>query len=451
MDRQIHLFVDAMLPRQNACAWRLPAPDGDIPGTLEGFMANVRLAEKGKFDAVFITDILTFFSPDTWAYRTTDDFEPFSLAGYVAASTQKLGIVMTASTTFEEPYNLARQLLSADHLSKGRVGWNIVTTWSDTAAANFGRNEPPKHADRYRQGGDSVEAVLKLWDCWEETTIVADKESGVYNDVSKIHLANHEGEYFRVKGPLGAKRSIQGHPVVLQAGSSPTGIAFAAKYAEVVFTMQASLDYFKMFRERLFNAAQAEGRARMPLVAAQITYTLGATDEEARATAENIANLIVPEYQLAWLRDFGVELGGAPLDGPVPPIAPAESSNQTQSALTHFQRVADQCTTVRQFLAKTALWGLNITGTPERLADELQRWFDAGADAFMLAPWAPGQLRLFVEHVVPILQERGIYRRDYEGSTFRDHLGLAKPLSRYADMPQDLRSATNRPKEELGI
>ncbi len=432
MDRQIHLFVDAMLQRQNACAWRLPAPDCEVPGTLEGFMANVRLAEQGKFDAVFITDILTFFSPDTWAYRTTDDFEPFSLAGYVAASTKKLGVVMTASTTFEEPYNLARQLLSADHLSNGRIGWNIVTTWSDTAAANFGRSEPPKHSDRYRQGADSVDAVLKLWDSWEEGTIVADKAAGIYNNVAKIHVANHEGEYFRVRGPLGSRRSIQGQPVLLQAGSSPTGIAFAAKYAEVVFTMQASLDYFKAFREKLFAASRAEARARMPLLAAQITFTLGSTEEEARATGRQIADLIVPEYQLAWLRDFGVDLRGAPLDAPVPEIAAPETSNQTQSALTHFQRVADECATVREFLAKTALWGLNITGTPEQLADELQRWFEGGADAFMLAPWAPGQLELFVEQVVPILQERGLYRRDYSGATLRDHLGLAAPESLYS-------------------
>lgn len=327
-----------------------------------------------------------------------------------------------------------------------------MTTWSDTAAANFGRSEPPKHADRYRQGADSVEAVVKLWDSWEEGTIVADRNAGIYNDVSKIHVADHEGEYFRVRGPLGARRSAQGQPVLLQAGSSPTGIAFAAKYAEVVFTMQASLDYFKVFRERLFAARRAEGRARpMPLIAAQITFTLGSTDEEAKATGKEIAERIVPEYQLAWLRDFGVELGGVPLDAPVPPIAPAESSNQTQSALTHFQRVADDCSTVREFLAKTALWGLNITGTPERLADELQHWFEAGADAFMLAPWAPGQLKIFVEHVVPILQRRGVYRQDYEGTTLRDHLGLARPQSRYATARQSPAEATKKTKEELGV
>lgn len=431
-DRQLHLFVDVNLSKQNALAWRLPAPDGDPAGSFEGIMEGVRLAEQGKFDAVFITDILTYFSPDTWAYRTTDDFEPFSLAGYVAAKTDKLGIVLTSSTTFEAPYNLARQLLSADHLSGGRVGWNIVTTWSETAAANFGQANLPRHIDRYRQGADAVEAVRKLWDSWEDGTVVADKATGIHNDISRIHLADHEGEFFKVRGPLGSKRSAQGQPVLLQAGSSPTGIAFAAQYAEVVFTLQASVEYFRAFREKLYAAVRSTGRpGPMPLIAAQLTYTLAATDEEARRVGEDIAAHIVPDYQLAWLRDFGVELAGAALDGPVPPIAAPDSSNQTQSALVHFQRVADDCATVREFLAKTALWGLNITGTPERLADELQRWFEAGADAFMLAPWAPGQLKLFVEHVVPILQDRGIFRRDYQGTTFRDHLGLAKPRNRY--------------------
>jgi len=425
----LHFLVVANVTRTNLNSWRSPRAGDPLPGSFEFLVQETQALERAAVDGVFLTDTLFFGDRGTWPYRVTDDYDPFTLATALAMKTERIGLVATASTTFEAPYNLARLVLSLDHLSAGRAGWNIVTTWAAEAAENFRADGLPEHDERYRQAQEAVDVIRSLWDSLEDDAIVADAATGVFTDPTKIHETNHHGRYFDVRGPLGARRSRQGRPVLFQAGSSGAGVAFAARNAEVVFTMQGDTAAGAAFRQRIHDEAAAAGRRRAPLVTPQLSYVLGSTDAEAQRTDEEISSLFVPEMQIAKLQEVDIDLAGLAMDAPMPTLP--ESTQKNQSALARYRQIAESPgMTVGVFLARSASgFGTRVVGTPETIADLIEHWHREGAaDGFVLAPNLPGQAALFAEEVLPVLRQRGLFREAYEGDTLREHFGLDYPV-----------------------
>jgi FMN-dependent oxidoreductase (nitrilotriacetate monooxygenase family) len=435
-ERELHLLLLGN-PRHGGGTWRLPGLRNDTPGILRDVVASVKAAEAAAFDAVFFADTLNYGPDATWAYKPTQDFEPLTLTSALALQTERIGLVVTGSATLQAPYHLARQLLSLDHLSGGRAGWNVVTSFAKAAAANFNDAGVTDHDERYRVAEEALDAVQQLWDSWDDDTIVNDVARGVFNDRAHIHVPDHHGRYFHVRGPIGAARSQQGQPVIFQAGSSDTGLAFAARHAEVIFTGQLDLERGRRFADRVRAEARRAGRAgraAAPLITPSLGLIIGSTDEEAKATEQLLYQYFSPEYQAGWLLEVEVDVTGAPLDGPVPASAFPASTQTHQTALAGYRALAAQASTVREFLFRTiSAFGFSVTGSPERIADEIQRWYEGGAaDGFVVRPVEiAGQLEAFTEHVVPILRKRGLFRHEYQGTTLRDHLGLTPPASRY--------------------
>ena len=432
-ERELHLLLFGN-PRHGGGTWRLPGLRNDTAGVLEDVVKSVKAAEAAALDAVFFADTLNYGPDATWAYKPTQDFEPLTLTAALAPQTERIGLVVTGSATLQAPFHLARQLLSLDHLSGGRAGWNVVTSFAKAAAANFNDDGVADHDERYRVAEEALEAVQKLWDSWDDDTIVNDAARGVFNDLARIHVPDHHGTYFHVRGPIGAARSRQGQPVIFQAGSSGTGRAFAARHAEVIFTGQLDLDRGRQFYDRVQAEARRAGRAAAPLITPSLGLIIGSTDEEAKATEQLIYEHFSPEYQAGWLLEVEVDVTGAPLDGPVPASAFPASTQTHQTALDGYRALAARTSTVREFLFRTtSAFGFSVTGSPERVADEIQHWYEGGAaDGFVVRPAeVAGQLEAFTEQVVPILRQRGLFRHEYRGTTLRDHLGLPRPANRY--------------------
>ncbi|MBA0046107.1 NtaA/DmoA family FMN-dependent monooxygenase [Mycobacterium sp. NPDC050853] len=427
--RQLHLLAFGNV--RSGGAWRLPGVQNGPANQLDTLVKTAKAAEAAKFDAIFFADGLNFGPEATWAHKSTEDFEPLTTTSYLAAVTERLGLVVTGSSTFQPPYHLARQLLSLDHLSSGRAGWNLVTSFAQAAAANFGDRGFLPHDERYRLAEETLHVIKTLWHSFESGTVVEDRTGGIYSDISKIHVANHDGEFHQVKGPLGVTPSQQGQPVIFQAGSSATGRAFAAKHAEVVFTGQTDIDRAKNFYRQLSQEARAAGRTSFPLVTPSLGVVVGSTDAEAQAVESTVYEHFIPEYQAGWLLEVDVDVIGADLDGPVPASAFPESTETHRTALAGYKHLATVGNpTVREFLYRTLnAFGTRFVGSAERVADEIERWFTEGAaDGFILSTSGlPGQFELFTEQVVPILVRRGIFRADYTGSTLREHLGLPWP------------------------
>lgn len=437
MSREIHLL--AFGNTRSAGPWRHPGVRNSTADVRQWLIDTAHTAEAGTFDALFFADGLNYGPEATWAYKTTDDFEPLTTTAALSTVTERLGLVVTGSATFQAPYHLARQLISLDHLSGGRAGWNLVTSFAQAAADNFSARGVVPHDERYRVAEEALDVVKKLWDSWDDDTIIEDRTRGVFNDVDRIHVPNHHGDYFDVTGPLGASRSAQGQPVIFQAGSSPTGLGFAAKHAEVIFTGQGNIDRARQFYNQVGDAARREGRSTAPLITPSFRFIVGSTEEEAAAVERTAYENFSPEYQAGWLLEVDVDVSGADLDGPVPASAFPESTETHQTALAGYRALASEGNpTVREFLYRTVNgWGAGTVGSAEQVADELQRWFEAGAaDGFVLgSSGVPGQLELFVEQVVPLLRKRGLFRHEYQGRTLRDHLGLPTPANRYSSTP----------------
>lgn len=433
MSRELHLL--AFGNTRSAGPWRHPDARNSTADVRQWLIDTARTAEAGTFDALFFADGLNYGPPATWAYKTTDDFEPLTTTAALSVLTERLGLVVTGSATFQAPYHLARQLISLDHLSGGRAGWNLVTSFAQAAADNFSARGVVPHDERYRVAEEALDVVQKLWDSWDAGTVVEDRARGVFNDVDRIHVPDHHGEYFDVKGPLGASRSAQGRPVIFQAGSSPTGLDFAAKHAEVIFTGQGTVAKAQRFYGQVGEAARRHGRVKAPLITPSFRFVVGSTEEEARRTERIAYENFSPEYQAGWLLEVDVDVVGADLDGPVPASAFPDSTETHQTALAGYRALAtDGNPTVREFLYRTVNgWGAGTVGSAEQVADELQRWFEAGAaDGFVLGTsGVPGQLEVFVEQVVPLLRKRGLFRHEYTGTTLREHLGLTEPVNRY--------------------
>ena len=420
------------------------------PGTLglDHFADIAQLAERGTLDSLFFAD-----SPGVAPFRTKFmaqvGYDPIDLLAALASTTEHIGLLATASTTYSEPWDLARRFATVDHLSNGRAGWNIVTTTSPIAAGNFGSRPHPPHADRYARAEEFVEAVVKVWDAWDEDAVVASLESGIWADPEKLHPPEHRGERFSVAGILPFPRSPQGHPLMAQAGASDEGVDLAGRFADVVFTPQPTVDAGVAFRARLRASAERHGRAGDDISALPgLSFVLGSTDAEARAGWDELIAASSEEFRYRNLANLaGVDQTAAMAvdpDGPFPYELFENAPAKTFGAAV-IRAARDGDLTFRQAAEKFATLpgGLHFTGTPEGLADLIETWWRAGAaDGFTLQPLRlPRDLELFVDHTVPILRRRGIAPHEYAPGTLRERLGLPGATGR---APRPHAGARNR-------
>lgn len=438
MDKQmepvpLHLGVFVAAAGNHVAGWRIP---GALTNSEDfGALLDIaRVAERGKLDFVFFAD-----SPVS-SVKGNPNFifglEPMTLLGALSATTSRIGLIATVSSTFTEPYNLARAIGTVDRISGGRAGWNVVTTGQPGVAENFGRELPP-HELRYHIADEYLHVVKGLWDSWDTGARVADKASGQFIDESKLHVLNHKGEHYNVRGPLGLSRSPQGQPVIVQAGSSGPGQAFAAKHAEVIFTVQQDIEDAKAFYASMKAQVAAAGRdPDHAKILCGLYPVVGRTEEDARAKFEELAALIEPGSALVTMSErFGFDLTKIPLDGPVPDLKPTETGQRSflevlcakaRKEGLKFKDIHDLFALSRGYLL--------LQGTAETVADTVEHWVrERACDGFMLVPpFFPGAFNDFVELVVPELQRRGSFRIDYRGDTLRSHLGLPEPVNQYA-------------------
>ncbi|MCU1518776.1 MAG: class flavin-dependent oxidoreductase [Pseudarthrobacter sp.] len=440
MTRQLKLNLFIYPGGHHEAAWRHPKSQPERLLDIRFYQELAQRAEAAKLDAVFYADGPALES--NVQYATRFRIEPFTWLSAIAVATEKIGLIGTASTTYLEPYNAARLFASLDHLSGGRAGWNIVTTGAERAARNFGLDEHPPHAERYSRADEFVQVVGKLWDSWEDGAVVSDAETGVFADTSRIHAIGHEGEHFRVEGPLNTPRSPQGRPVYVQAGSSADGKAFAAKHAEAVFTAHQTLQSAQEFYADIKVRAAAAGRDPDKfLVLPGISPYLGSTEAEARALRQEFDELTQPEYGLGILRKLlGVDLDGLTLDDTFPDELLAAAGRESSRSQLLLETIRRERLTVRKVLHRFAgaRGHYAVAGTPVQVADEIQQWFENGAaDGFnIMPPWLPGGFEAFADEVVPILQSRGLFRTEYTARTLRGHFGLDRPASQYSPQLQ---------------
>ncbi|GAA1195646.1 LLM class flavin-dependent oxidoreductase [Pseudonocardia alaniniphila] len=441
MADQLHLNAFVFPAGHHEAAWRHPSTQPERIHDADYFHQLARTAEDAAFDAVFVADIPALTS--NVAYNAVGGLEPITLLASIAAATSRIGLIATASTTYYEPYNLARLFASLDHLSKGRAGWNVVTTVSEVVAANYGLDVHPDPTDRYARASEFLDVVTKLWDGWDEDAIVLDRATGRFADIERIHPADHTGPLFHVRGPLDVPRPPQGRPVLVQAGASNQGRSFAARFAEAIFTAHQRLVDGQAFYADIKDRATRFGRAPSEIVILPgICPFIGDTDTAARELEREFNELTVPEYGLRLLEQLtGVRLCEAALDKPVPQELFHDAGDVTDNARSRLQVVAGivqrERPTVRRLLHRLAgaRGHLAVTGTAEQVADTIEEWFRNGAaDGFnVMPPFYPGGLELFASRVVPLLRERGLFRAEYTGSTLREHLGLSRPRSRFAN------------------
>lgn len=439
--RQMHLMAFPTGLGAHVAGWRKATPAGG-QHSLKYYAHLAQVAEKGLFDAIFIADAQgyrTIVGRDAYARVDAMRVDPLVLLGGLVACTEKLGLVCTLSTSYNEPYAVARRMASLDHLSDGRAGWNVVTSTSQNEARNFGRDQHFGHAERYERAGEFLEVVQGLWDSFEDDAIEVDTETGRYFNPDKVHALDHEGKHFRVAGPLTCARPPQGHPVILQAGSSDTGQALAARTAEVVFTSHPNLQSALKFYNNLKEQVVAVGRSADSLkIVPAIQPLVADTEEEARAIEAELEALVHPDLAIALLQmQIGQTLDLSQYDpnGPLPDMPDSNGARSIQARVAEMSRDGD--VSILQLARRIAAGRTSaaMTGTPVQIADAMEEWFNTGAaDGFVIIPpILPDQLEVFVEKVVPELQRRGLFRTEYEGSTLRDHLGLDRPVSRYED------------------
>jgi FMN-dependent oxidoreductase (nitrilotriacetate monooxygenase family) len=414
-------------------AWRHPDVQVDASVSLSFYTEQAQKAEAGKFDFLFIADGL--FITDKSMPHFLNRFEPVTLLSALAANTSRIGLVGTLSTSYSEPFTVARQFSSLDHLSGGRAGWNVVTSPGEGSATNFNKGEHPAHTTRYQIAEEYLEVVKGLWDSWEDDAFVRDKKNGVFFDPAKLHALNHKGEFFSVQGPLNIGRSKQGRPIVFQAGSSDSGRSLAAQTADAVFTGHETLEEAKLFYADVKKRASAYGRLPEEiLILPGISPIVGATEDEAERKYEEVANLGSIDDALLYLSRFFNyhDFSQYPLDEPFPDLGDFGSEGFKSSTDKLKKNAKEKNLTLRQVALHVATPKGPFIGTPEKVADLIQQWFEEeGADGFIIGSKVPRWFNDFVELVVPILQERGIYRTEYEQDTLRGNLGLPYPVNRY--------------------
>ncbi|MBT2568109.1 LLM class flavin-dependent oxidoreductase [Arthrobacter sp. ISL-85] len=439
--RQLHLNAFLMSTGHHEASWRLPESDSHAGTDVAHFQRLAQTAERGKLDSIFFADSPVLHGDVT--QRPYGSLEPTVLLAAIAAVTERIGLIATASTTYNEPYNLARRFASVDQISGGRAGWNVVTTAGDAAAKNFSLTGQPAHSDRYERAAEFLDVATKLWNSWEDDAIVADKAAGIWADNTRVHPANHHGRHFQVEGALDVPRSPQGHPVIVQAGSSENGKDFAARYAEAVFTAHQTLEDAQAFYKDLKQRTAAAGRDPEGIkILPGIVPVIASTQEEAHRLEQELDDLILPGHarnQLAGVLRVPAE--SLKLDAQLPADLPSEDAIEgAKSRYTLIVNLARrERLTVRQLIGR--LGGgrghRTFAGTPDQVADAIQQWFEAGAaDGFnVMPPVLPSGLDTFVDHVVPILQARGLFRREYSGQTLREHFGLPRPANSFNSVP----------------
>ena len=414
-------------------SWRDPALPGDASIDINWYIENARLAEASKFDLVFIVDS-PFITPDT-APHFLNRLEPLTLLSALAVSTSRIGLVGTLTTSYWEPYNVARQFGSLDQISRGRAGWNVVTTGLEGASRNYGREEHFDHAVRYARAREFVEVVQGLWDSYEDDAFPRDKQAGVFLDKSRQHALNHKGKFFSVAGPLALSRSKQGQPVIFQAGDSSEGRDLGAAIAEGTFAGVDSYEYAQAYYADLKGRAAALGRDPDQIVVMPgLSPVIADTDEEAQALAEAQRGKLDLDKLLVQLgRAFGYhDFRQYPLDAPFPDVSNLSLNSYKGHAERIIRGVRAEDLTLRQAAYRFGVWRSDFVGSPQTIATEIERWFTGrAADGFNLRVTRPRDFALFREQVVPILQARGVFRRDYEHDTLRGHLGLPVPENRY--------------------
>ncbi|PLR28801.1 LLM class flavin-dependent oxidoreductase [Caulobacter zeae] len=399
------------------------------------YKRQAQVAEAGKFDFLFVADSVYITEKSSPHYLNR--FEPLTILSALAGATSNIGLVGTLTVSYSEPFNVARQFSSLDHISGGRAGWNVVTSWLEGSAANYSREKHYAHDVRYRLAGEYLDVVQGLWDSWEDDALTFDKKGGQFFDPAKLHALNHKGEFFSVKGPLNISRSPQGQPVIFQAGASEDGKAFAASRADAIFVSHEDLDAAQAYYKDIKARAAAFGRDPDQLqVLPAARPVVGKTAQEAEALYKELTELVSLDNALSMLaRPFNeYDFSQHDPDGPFPFEAAAFGANSNQSSVNRIvAAVKAENLTLRETALRFATPRGHFVGAPEAVADSLQAWFEArGADGFVLFESLPGQLEAFVDLVVPILQGRGLFRTDYEGSTFRENLGLDFPVNRYA-------------------
>ncbi|RAW15056.1 LLM class flavin-dependent oxidoreductase [Paenibacillus taichungensis] len=413
--------------------WRHPDIPINASVNLDFYKKQAIKAEEGKFDLLFIADGL--FINEKSNPHFLNRFEPLTLLSVLAGATSHIGLVATLSTSYSEPFTVARQFASLDHISGGRAGWNVVTSPLEGSALNFGKGEHPDHALRYEIAEEHLNVVKGLWDSWEDDAFIGDKENGVFFDPSKMHTLNHQGDHFSVQGPLNVARSKQGHPVVFQAGSSESGKDLAARSADAVYTGHETLEEAKEFYSDVKARAVAYGRkAEDILIFPGIGPIVGRTEEEAERKYQEIAELVSIDQALNYLGRYFDHYNFAqfPLDEPFPEIGDLGSNSFRSTTDKIKQQAREQGLTLRQVALLASTPRTSFIGTPDQIADQIQEWFEGGAaDGFNIRTVVPNGLADFVDLVVPVLQERGLFRTEYEHETLRGNLNLEIPRNRY--------------------
>lgn len=434
MPRQLHINLFIYGRGHHEAAWRHPLATRASLTDIDYYRALARRAEAGRLDSIFFADQLSLSASEV-AHTPKGGLEPITTLAAVAGATEHIGLVATASTTYTEPFNLARQFASVDHISGGRAGWNIVTSWSEAAAANFGRTEPVSHGQRYELAEEYIQAVKALWDSWGSGALVDDPASGIYLDATRIRPANFQGRYYQVAGPLNIAQSPQGRPVLVQAGSSVPGRRFASRHAEAIFTAQPDLPSAQAFYSEIKQLVRENGRAPDQVVVLPgINPTIGATEADARRLWQELGDLTDIEVGLERLsqRFGGVDFHHLPLDRPLSvddfpdPDTVQASRSRTEVYVRYVRQHHPTLRELLRFLAG-GRGHFSPVGTPEQIADVIEHWFRSGAaDGFNLMPQLlPAQLDIFVDEVLPLLRQRGVFRTEYEGRTLREHYGLA--------------------------
>ena len=437
MSRQMKLGAFMRPTTIHTGAWRYPGAQADANFNLAAITRFAQRLEDAKFDAFFMADHLAVLNMPVEALRrshTVTSFDPLTLLPALAVQTRHLGLIATASTTFEPPYMIARRFASLDHISGGRAGWNIVTTSNPDAALNFGLDEHMEHDERYARAREFFDVVTGLWDSFADDAFIRDVESGLFFEPEKMRAINHKGKYLSVRGPLNIARPVQGWPVIVQAGASEAGRQLAAETAELIFAAGGRLEDDQAFYADVKGRAEKAGRDPESLkILPGAFVVVGETDDEARDKRLKLDSFVHYESAIASLSiALGVDASRFDPDGPLPEIPPTNQSRSGQARTIALARRENL--TVRQLAQRLGGYaGAGFVGSVKTVADGLERWFvERGCDGFnVMFPYVPEGLEDFVTKVVPELQRRGLFRREYEGPTLRDNLGLKRPANRF--------------------
>ena len=435
--RQLHLGAFMRPATIHTGGWRYPGAAADANFNFPQMKTFTQKLEAARFDAFFMADHLAVLNMPMEALKrsaTPTSFEPFTLLPALAEATEHIGLVATGSTTYDEPYHVARRFASLDHISGGRAGWNIVTTSNPDTSLNFGLEEALEHSDRYARAREFYDVVTGLWDSWADDAFLQDQESGIYFDPEKLHVLDHKGKYFSVRGPLNIARPIQGWPLIVQAGSSDAGRQLAAETAEAVFTSHSDLAAGQQFYTDVKARAARVGRDGDHIKILPACFVvIGDTVEEARAKRAKIDSLVHFDSAIASLSiALGHDASKFDPDGPLPDIPESNASKSGRERA--IKMAAREDLTVRQLAQRLGGYsGAAMVGTPETIADEMAEWLETrGSDGFtVMFSHLPGGLDEFCDRVVPELQRRGLFRREYAGATLRENLGLPRPANRY--------------------